>query len=213
MPMDQELIELIFRGECKRAELEPLCKEVLKHFQLPKQRLIAIFDDKERDEFTSSPLLGETFCGFFRAVRRFSCGPVRWPPEIMEHVWDKQDWRCDVVIYLRSRTCQSPTGTAITFAHELQHFMQYGLRNKAWQASHDIQRIFEESGRRSFPWDFPHEFEAQVVSRKVAESEDVRGKDEVRRYAEQQIELERDRRKWEFFLGPAAEKHSNSLRQ
>jgi hypothetical protein len=121
----------------------------------------------------------------------------------LKHIWgnngnDKQDWLCDVVIYLRNRTCESPTGTAITFAHELQHFMQYGSNHEAYQSGHDLQSRFREDGRSAFPWDFPHEREAQIVSKKVAEV--VLGKDEVRRYAEQQIELKRDPLKWEFFL-------------
>jgi hypothetical protein len=62
--MTQESIELIFRGQSKKAELEPVCREVLKHFQLPQQKLVAIFDDEERPGFISSPCLGENFVDF-----------------------------------------------------------------------------------------------------------------------------------------------------
>jgi len=115
--------ELIFRDGSKKVELEPLCNKVLEHFEPPEQRLIAIFDDEERQEFiVHTPSLGGEFCGFFRANL---CGMRPCPLDILDHLWSNQDqkWRCDVFIYLRSRTCQSPTGTAITFAHELQHFM------------------------------------------------------------------------------------------
>lgn len=40
-----------------------------------------------------------------------------------------QEW-----IYLRNRTCESLIGTAIAFAHELQHFKQLGYSYKARQA-------------------------------------------------------------------------------
>jgi hypothetical protein len=196
--------ELIFREKSKEAELRPWCENVLGHFQLPQQALIAIFDDSERPEFRSSPFLGENYCGFFHSIRQSRWGPVPWPLDLKEHVRDdrardSQYWRCDVVIYLRSRTCQSAIGTVITFAHELQHYIQHGFRNKAWRDSQEFRHFLEFSGQGAFPWEFPHEREAQVVSRKIAE--DLCGKDEVRRYGEQQIELNRDAKKWEVFLG------------
>jgi len=205
--MIDESIELIFRDHSKKAELEPVCEEVLKHFQIPQQKLIAIFDDKERSEFISSRYLGENFCGFFNAIRRFGRDFVDWPPDILKHVWDykvygKQDWRCDVVIYLRNRTCESPTGTAITFAHELQHFMQYENSRKVWWANRHLQDSRLVQGRLP-PWHIPTEYEALLVSKQVTEK--VLGPDNVRDYAEQakdreQIECEGDPKKWEFFL-------------
>ncbi len=193
--------ELIFLDNSKKDELEPLCNKVLEHFkQLPEQKLIAIFDDEERQEFTVfTPSLGKEFCGFFRGNLY---GMQPFPQEIKDdYLWSKQDgrWRCDVMIYLRSRTCQSPTGMAITFAHELQHFVQYGFSRKVWQANHDLQQII-----RGFPWYFPDERDALTVSR--GKVEDICGKVEVRTYAEQQIELKRYPDKWEFFLGSETEK-------
>lgn len=223
--MRQESTELIFRESSKKVELEPICQGVLEHFQLPEFVLISIFDDEERPEFISSPWLGENLCGFFRAVRRFGCGFEQWPDDIMKHLWDDQGWRCDVLIYIRNRTCQSPTGTVITFAHELQHLMQYGFSYKVARASNDLRQIFERSGQSAFPWDFPDEHEAQIVSKRIAE--DIRGSDEVRIHGERQIELMSDPKKWEFFLGleaqepfdllqatiPLVDKHRDALRR
>jgi hypothetical protein len=196
--------ELIFLDDSKKTELESACKEVLKYFKLPEQKLIAIFDDKERQEFTVfTPKLGSEFCGFFRADL-YGMRPC--PQDILNQLWSDQgrEWRCDVFIYLRSRTCQSPTGVAITFAHELQHFMQYGFSRKVWQASRDLQCVVS-----GFPWDFPHEREALIVSRSKAE--EVCERDEVLRYAEAQRKLGSDSEKWEFFLGPETEKPFNFL--
>jgi len=197
--------ELIFLDGSKKAELEPLCEEVLKRFELPRQKLIAIFDDKERQELTVfTPALGKEFCGFFRW---YLYGMQPFPREITDRLWSNQDgkWRCDVLIYLRSRTCQSPTGMAITLAHELQHFMQYGFSRKVWQASHDLRQIVGGN----LPWHFPDERDAMIVSRITAE--EVCGKNEVRSYADQQIELDRNAPKWEFFFGPETAKLSNIL--
>jgi hypothetical protein len=187
--------ELIFLDAARKDELEPVCEEVLKRFELPEQKLIAIFDDKEHQEFTVfTPELGKEFCGFFR-WSLYGMRPC--PQEITNRLWSNQDgkWHCDVFIYLRSRTCLSLIGMAITFAHELQHFMQYGFSRKVWQASHDLRKIV--SG--GCPWDFPDERDAMIVSRTTAEK--VCGKNEVHRYADQQIELNRNPQKWEVFLG------------
>jgi|HubBroStandDraft_2_1064218.scaffolds.fasta_scaffold104023_1 hypothetical protein len=198
-------VELIFRCNSKKAELEPLCREILKHrhFGLPDRKLIAFFDDRERPEFISTPRLGEDFCGFFRESL-YEMQP--FPQEIKDDLWSKQDgrWRCDVLVYLRSRTCQSPTGMAITFSHELQHFMQHGFSRTVRQASRDLQSFVS-----GYPWYFPHERDAVVVSRGTVE--DVCGRDEVRRYAEEQITLGNDPDKWKFFLGPEVEKSFDFL--
>jgi hypothetical protein len=190
--------ELIFLDAAKKTELEPLCEQVLKRFELPQQELIAIFDDEERQELTLfTPSLGKEFCGFFRA-NLYGMRP--FPQKIKDdYLWKDGKWRCDVFIYLRSRTCQSPTGAAITFAHELQHFMQYGFSRKVWQANHDLQQIIE-----GFPWYFPDERDALTVSR--SKIEEICGKDRVRGYAEQQIGLKRHPEKWGFFLGSETEK-------
>jgi len=126
---------LLFRDSQRRPALEPLCQKVIASFQLSDRSLICIFDDEERSEFVESPYLGPTFCGFFAPVRECGKGPMPWPQQILDHIWMPygigHDWAADALIYLRSRTCESVFGAAITFAHELTHFKQYGLQYKA----------------------------------------------------------------------------------
>jgi len=212
MQMEKEPIELIFCDNFKKAELEPLCLRILKHFQAPNYSLIVIFDDCERKEFESH---GAEFCGFFIPIRehtdKFGSDSVtmQWPDDILKHIYIDQELRCDVLIYLRYRTCKSATGTAITFAHELQHLMQYGFSYKVWRACFDIRSV--TGGSAKFPWDIPDEHDAQVVSRKIACGDDICGKQEVWRYAQEQIELGRDPEKWKFFIGLDAEVPFNFL--
>jgi hypothetical protein len=178
--------------------LEPLCRKVLEHFQLPNLSLICIFDDEERPEFTASDKYGENLCGiFFEYVRDFrqAC-----PDDLDEYVWKEERFLCDVVIYLRYRTCLSLTGMTITFAHELQHFMQLGFNYKAFRANCLLLHYLRCWKKDQRPlWKFPHEYEAPLVSKRVSEL--VLTRDMVSSYTEQKIEEKNDLEKWRFFQG------------
>jgi hypothetical protein len=136
--MKQKLIELIFRDGSKKPALEPLCQRVLEKYQLPQHSLICIFDDKERPEFIASDKYGENLCGLFEPVRKFHS---ECPDDLDEYVLVNERFLCDVVIYMRCRTCHSPAGMVITFAHELQYFMQYGCKSKVYQANQHLLHI------------------------------------------------------------------------
>lgn len=193
---------LIFRNEnCKR-ELEPLCTRILQQYILPEESLYCIFDDKERSEFIQFPGFGSKYCGFFWPVKRYGIDDGIWPWEIVDHFSNVSQgvaFLCDVVIYLRKRTCDSRTGITITFAHELQHFMQYAYKFKIWRANAYLQDAAVPKLTNPHPWDFPVEYEAQFVSKLVAES--IIGREEVNRYAIDQISNCDDPEKWKFFLG------------
>jgi hypothetical protein len=162
--------------------------------------------------------MGENFCGFFAPVHKFMWPEHEWPLEIWNNLWkcDESDLVpdeliCDVMIYLRRRTCDSPIGTVITLAHELQHFVQYGFSNKVWRAIGDVRNLFVENGGSAFPWDFPDEHEAQLVSKRVAE--EVFGGDVIRGYAEKQIHEMNHPEKWKFFLGLDSKESFDLLEQ
>jgi hypothetical protein len=202
-------IQQCFLDPSKESELWPKCQSVLNHehfrYKLPQKSLACIFDNEERSYFTNPQRLGKNFCGFTTQVcePKFSTDMPNWPPEILRCVSDGSKYFCDVTVYLRNRTCQSQTGTVITFAHELQHFTQYGNSRKAWLANRHLQRIYRLCQQRVPPWHFPYEYEALLVSKQVAE--EVLSPGEVRDYTEQeceheQIERVEDLKKWEFFL-------------
>jgi hypothetical protein len=180
-----------------------LCHE---HFRrkLPQKSLVCIFDNEERSKFTNTPSLGKNFRGFTIPIcePKFQTEVRSWPPDILKCVLDGNKFLCDITIYLRNQTCESQTGTVITFAHEVQHFTQYGGHRKVWLANRHLKdgRLFQ--GRLP-PWHFPDEYEALLVSKRVAET--VIGRDEIRVYAEQErdrelVECKGDLKKWEFFL-------------
>jgi hypothetical protein len=75
--------------------------------------------------------------------------------------------------------------------------MQYGFYYKAWRAEHRIKCVFTDGP--AAPWSFPSEYEAQLVSKKVANL--VLGADLVFDYAEKHVRENNDSEKWEFFKG------------
>ncbi len=198
--------------------LESLCQKVLGCFRLPHQSLICIFDNMERPEFTRC--FGEGCCGFFYPTQ-FPTSALgfdfRLPSDIIERLRDSQDRTYDILIYLTHRVCQSTTGTVITIAHELQHFMQYGFSYKVYMANDAIRQIRTIKENNSLPWGLPAEHEAVLASKKV--SEEVLGKDSVLGYAEQQKEAGkhkndwRESEKWSFFLASDPQESFDFLEQ
>ena len=68
----------------------------------------------------------------------------------------------DELIYLHGSTCASEVGLTMTFAHELQHFVQHGNMLTLWAANTLIPQlpksVINALGLR---WcDIPHECEA-----------------------------------------------------
>jgi len=196
--------KLDFSYGSNETELEPLCLKALGCFRLPQLSLICIFDNVERPEFTRC--FGEGWYGFFFPTRfpTLDAG-FSLPSDIIQRLRDSQDKKYDILIYLTHRVCQSTTGTVITLAHELQHFMQFGFSYKVWTTNSAIRQIRTEVDSNSLPWSLPAEYEAVLASRKVSEA--VLGKDTVICYAEQQKEAAQHKNewseseKWSFFLG------------
>lgn len=195
-------IRLVFRDESRRGELEPLCTAVLEHYPLASQPLCCVFDDEERDDFTSA--FTESYCGFFYPIAQFGFrnGGFPWPWQIesnVKEVWTELEnggpFLNVALVYIRKKTSDRATGTAITFAHELQHLMQYLNHYKAWRAYGWLETVTRSEN--SVPWFFPTEYEAQLVSKRVAEA--VLGLDEVARYTSERIEAGDDPHKWQFF--------------
>jgi len=89
----------------------------------------------------------------------------------------------------------------MTFAHELQHFVQHGNVRKLWAANNLIgklrKRLNHSLGLRQF--DIPTEREARIVSKQTAEG--MFGVEHVSQFIESKIADavdENDRDDWQF---------------
>ncbi len=103
------------------------------------------------------------------------------------------------MIYINGRTCSTVPGTVITFAHELQHFIQYGYAWKVWRANTLIYNILRDGPPTTIKaWDIPYEKDTMMVSKRVAGQ--VLGETRVSEYANAQIMTGNDGEKWRFFL-------------
>jgi hypothetical protein len=196
--MHEESIQFVFREEARRSAIEPVCRTVLEHFSLPSESVCCIFDDAERWEFANQ--FGANFCGFFYPLGRYGMRAVNWPCEIASHLSGLAQgkvFKSQAVIYLRKATCDRNCGTAITFAHELEHLVQYGHHFKEWRANAWVEQVALPQMVNPKAWDFPTEHDAQHVSKRVAEH--VLGTNEVERYTTERIQSGDDPTKWEFF--------------
>lgn len=91
------------------------------------------------------------------------------------------------LIYIRKSTCTNVTGFVLTLAHELQHVNQYVKAREISRANsllyHQVRQIDPATTLRAI--DIPHEREANIVSKKIAEA--VCGEDTVEAFAVEQI--------------------------
>jgi hypothetical protein len=184
--------------------LKPLCLEVEKHFQI-RGRMHRYFAAAE-DPYLAREN-GEHFRGFHCHIsQRF-----RLPPDLLYSFFRsnlvgntfEEMTAFEHLIYIRQRTCCDPVGCVTTYAHELQHAIQHERTPRLLRvngALYDNLRQFEP---RATAIDIPHEREANIVSKRVAEA--VCGAESVRVFAEEQVRLmeqmgeieQRDR--WIFF--------------
>jgi hypothetical protein len=159
-------------------------------FDLPSLRLLCYFDDEDPAKLQE---LGKFLCGFHAPIMRIEPGVL---PGYVEACISRDihgDFLFDNLIYLCGRACATDIGTAITLAHELQHFSRYGKGRAFW----DANTVLREWSL-SKPWDLPSEREAMIASKRVAEV--LFDQDAVARFAEARIVAGDDPQKWEFFL-------------
>jgi hypothetical protein len=109
----------------------------------------------------------------------------------------------DSLIYIRRGTCDDPTGLVECYAHELQHFVQYGRTPRLWAVNSVLYQKLKGLEPASTVTDIPTEREANIVSKRVAET--ICGVEAVKQFAEERVRFmdecgeheERDR--WIFF--------------
>jgi hypothetical protein len=134
-------------------------------------------------------------------------------PEVRQHVLDRLQELGEsalkaayqTLIYLHGSTCTTDAGLSMTLAHEYQHVKQSIGMRPVFVASFLMGRCDELVSARALIWsDVPHEREARIVSKRVAEK--VVGADVVRTYIDERITNavsnmnaavnERDKNRW-----------------
>jgi hypothetical protein len=114
----------------------------------------------------------------------------------------------DGLIYLHGSTCSDEVDLTMTFAHELQHFIQHSTALTLWAANtvafntlrHLNMPDFVALGLRAY--DIPIERDARIVARRVAE--DLFGAETVLRHIEVKIAervTEQDAADWDCIRG------------
>ena len=88
----------------------------------------------------------------------------------------------------------------MTFAHELQHFVQYAYLKPLWAANTLLINL--QDAAFTVWWDFPIEIEARLNAKRIAE--ELFGRDSVREFLTQRINeklTDSDAADWSFIRG------------
>jgi hypothetical protein len=187
-----------------RAHRGMVCMRVRDYFEqhfrsASASRVVCIFDDKDNEQLKQA-------CG---VANRGTHWPIRgqglviWP----NHFWELIAWYDEKagkvilpytsVIYLHGSTCETDIGFTLTFAHELQHFLQYTNEKLLWIKNTLLIALHNEEFK--VWWDFPIEIEARITAKKVAES--LFGTESVKEYIQERIKAhitENDAEDWKF---------------
>jgi hypothetical protein len=190
------MTELHFKSKELEVMLEPVCLRVLERFQLPARRLLCFFDDAD------PPCFAQRFGGRYRGFHLRVIGSGYVPPYIQRLFFDSLGGIAfDNLIYLPGRTCAIEAGAVITFAHELEHFVQYATLYKVWVANTILYQYLPsfEPTTTAKAWNIPHEQDAMIVSKRVAET--VIGTDAVCAHVAARIAAKDDESYWRYFRG------------
>jgi hypothetical protein len=192
--------------EVVRKQRESTAERVVVHFgnSLPALPLLCFFDDEDWQALKVEE--GVANRGFYSPIRP---GGLWWPPDYLAECFFV-DGRLafEHLIYLHGSTCSSELGQTMTFAHELQHFIQYSTMRQVWAANRLAYaalrcmepRQFKTSGLRAC--DIPHERQARIVAKGAAES--LFGANIVNQYIEAKRTervTEQDAADWECIRG------------
>lgn len=177
--------------------LRPLCEQVDKHFPLPTDRHYRFFAATQDVHLAYK--IGRYYRGFqvptsgSDEVSRYVLGRYL-PPGSMNYLH---------LVYIRDITCVDPTGCVVTYAHELQHIVQYGFP-KLVKANSTLREALTTFEPMPTEIDLPAEADANIVSKRVAEV--ICGVDAVREFGEERVRFmlkAGDREqvvRWNFFL-------------
>jgi hypothetical protein len=170
------------------ARRDTKAQSVITHFgnQIPDFRLLCFFDDGDWQPFKDE--YGAANRGFYAPLTE---SPLpNWPDYVRRHIFvpmSAPKRAFDHVIYLYGSTCSNDVGLALTFSHELQHFVQHGNSLSLWAANTLIPKLPKSDIEAlGLTWcDIPHEREARIVSKRIAEN--LFGTEVVTKYIDAKI--------------------------
>lgn len=138
---------------------------------LPDLRLLVCLDDVDCPEFRSAH--GPANRGFFSPTHRVAYWRKTWPQYLREKLvtLDRESgqriYEYDCAVYLYHSTCRDEAGLTMTLAHELQHFVQYGMYRRIWSLNTLISNLSIATIKGlGLTWrDLPIEREARIVAK------------------------------------------------
>ena len=179
----------------------PLCMAILSKFSFSTERIYVYVATTEEPDFTD-PRSPTVQGKFFRGIHVLPEDFYRLPAHMLKCVYRpitefpnddvslEEQRAYDNFIYIRNSTCVDPVGFVLTLAHELQHVTQRYESSKILSANsllyHNLAKTIDRQTTLT-AIDIPHEQDANVVSKRVAET--IFGLELVRKYAETQIKL------------------------
>lgn len=184
--------------------------------KLPEARLLCFFDDQDWMPFKES--FGLANRGFYGPIGPGAFSNPSWPEYVKRIVLvdDPPSWILrqgfDHIIYLHGSTSADELGLTMTFAHELQHFVQRANMLHTYAAgklllellSHWPEETSAAVGLKSWP-DIPHERDAKIVAKRVVEK--IFGEERTREFIDRKIASPvnaGDREDWQFIQSIAS---------
>jgi hypothetical protein len=176
-----------------RMHRESLAHRVESQFgnQLPESPLLCFLDETDWQPFKLEQ--GKANRGLYVPIEHKEPYWLDWPAAVVNcvmvaeppPVWNRRIF--DHVIYLHGGTCETDAGLVMTFAHELQHFVQHETAPERWAESRVVANLTKDDIRtlKLNSFDIPIERESRAVSKHVAEK--LFGTETVRRYIDDRI--------------------------
>jgi hypothetical protein len=159
-----------------RAKRDTMARRVITAFgaTLPDLKLLCFFDDQDWTPFKEA--FGAANRGFHVPIQPGVFSDVKWPEYVRRHILADDPTSSifkrvfDHCTYLYGSTCTDEVGQVMTFAHELQHFVQYSGVVELWAAGWVLLRLSAVNDL-GLKWaDIPHEREARIVAKRIAQS-------------------------------------------
>jgi hypothetical protein len=202
--------------------LRPVCLQVESHFSLPPKRLWRYFATSDDSHMQTWMGLGEHYRGFHIPFSGRSVLPhyllYGFFHPLQSGMTYEDSIAFDNLIYIRQSTCSDlPVGFVTAYAHELQHFVQYGRTPKLWDVNRNLYHSIGAFEPNMIPSEIPSERDADITAKRIAEQ--VCGVEATNQFAEQQIQSMENcgasvqKARWVFFRNVPSATHYDLVRE